>query len=149
MKNQDNKIIEQALKVLEQRMKYCLDNQQFQSPEESKHYAKLALSEYQYEVFAVLFLDNRHHLISFDKMFYGTIDSASVYPCEIARRCLEHNAAAVILAHNHPSGDSHPSESDIKITSTIKKVLSLFDIRTLDHLIVGKNIYSMAETGDM
>jgi len=128
-------------------MKYCVNNQQFQSPDESKQYAKLALSEYQFEVFAVLFLDNKHRLISFDKMFFGTINQASVYPREVVRRCLEHNAAAVILMHNHPSGDAKPSDSDINITDKIRDALSLFDIRILDHLIVGADIYSMAETG--
>jgi len=80
-------------------------------------------------------------------MFFGTINQASVYPREVVRRCLEHNAAAVILMHNHPSGDAKPSDSDINITDKIRDALSLFDIRILDHLIVGADIYSMAETG--
>ena len=142
-------IIKVALKVLEERMKYGDEEMQFNSPDDSKNYVKLALGEHESEVFGVLFLNNQHQLISFDKMFFGTIDSASVYPRDIAKRCLEHNASAIILTHNHPSGCSNPSQSDIEITSKIKQAMSLFDIRVLDHLIVGRTVSSLAESGQM
>lgn len=89
------------------------------------------------EVFTCLFLDNRHRLLAVEDLFHGTIDGASVHPREIARRCLAHNAAAVILGHNHPSGITEPSATDIRITAEIKETLRLLDVRVLDHIIVG------------
>jgi DNA repair protein RadC len=95
-----------------------------------------------------MFLDNRHFLIAFEQMFRGTIDGTSVYPREVMKDALRHNAAAVILAHNHPSGDPNPSESDERITSRIKTALELVDIRLLDHIVVGKDkCISLAERG--
>ncbi|MEA1048575.1 DNA repair protein RadC [Lamprobacter modestohalophilus] len=89
------------------------------------------------ETFVVLFLDNKHRLISIEELFHGTIDSASVHPRELVRRCIELSAAAVILGHNHPSGITEPSVADLRITERIKATLDLMDIRVLDHLIVG------------
>lgn len=100
------------------------------------------------EVFAALFLDNRHRVIQFEHLFYGTIHSASVYPREVVKRALHHNAAAMIVAHNHPSGIAEPSESDKQITECLKKSLALVDVKLLDHLIVGDNqAVSLAERG--
>ncbi|MEO0442608.1 MAG: DNA repair protein RadC [Pseudomonadota bacterium] len=100
------------------------------------------------EVFAVLFLDNHHHLLAYEELFYGTINSAVVYPREIAKRALALNTAAIILAHNHPSGIALPSDADKQITAEIKHVLKLLDVRLLDHLIVGDSgATSMAELG--
>lgn len=89
------------------------------------------------EVFACLFLDNQHRLIEYEEMFFGTIDGASVHPREIVRRGLELNAAAVIFAHNHPSGVSEPSRADRQITDRLRSALALVDIRVLDHIVIG------------
>lgn len=89
------------------------------------------------EVFAVLFLDNKHRVIGFEKMFYGTVDAAAVYPREVVRRALEYNAASVIVAHNHPSGVAEPSQADREITQQLCRALALVDVRVLDHLVIG------------
>ena len=100
------------------------------------------------EVFGVLFLDNRHRLIALEEMFLGTVDGASVHPREVVKRALKLNAAAVILAHNHPSGVAEPSQADELITTRVRDALALVDIRVLDHLVVGGNVVtSMAERG--
>ena len=88
-------------------------------------------------MFACLFLDNKHRLIAFEKLFQGTIDAAAVYPREVVRRAMEHNAAAVILAHNHPSGVAEPSQSDHAITRRLVEALGLVEVRVLDHLVIG------------
>jgi len=89
------------------------------------------------EVFAVLFLDNKHRVIGFEKMFYGTVDGAAVYPREVVRRALEYNAASVIVAHNHPSGVAEPSQADRDVTERLRRALDLIDVRILDHLVIG------------
>lgn len=98
------------------------------------------LRPYKHEIFACLFLDSQNQIISFDKMFEGTIDSAHVYPREVVKRALSRNAAAVIFAHNHPSGKVEPSQADKHITQQLQKALKLVDIRVLDHFIIGDNI---------
>ena len=101
------------------------------------------------EVFAVLYLDNQHRLLLFEPLFYGTIDAAAVYPREIVRRALEVNAAALIVAHNHPSGIAEPSEADRHITRRIQQALALVDIRLLDHCVIGgAEVISLAERGE-
>lgn len=118
------------------------------SPEDTKNYLLAQLRAYPHEVFACLFLDNRHQIISFDKMFNGTIDGASVYPREVVKQALARNAAAVIFAHNHPSGVAEPSHADKNITQRLTDALKLVDIRVLDHFIVGDNTaVSFAELG--
>lgn len=117
------------------------------SPQQTRDFLQLELANELSEVFAVLFLDNRNRVISFDRMFNGTIDGASVYPREVIRRALEHNAAAVIFAHNHPSGVAEPSHADEQITNRLKDVLAMVDIRVLDHIVVGDEIVSFAERG--
>lgn len=100
------------------------------------------------EVFAALYLDNQHRLIAYEPLFYGTIDGAAVYPREIARRALEMHAAALIVAHNHPSGVAEPSDADVRITRRIREALGLLDIRLLDHCVVaGPEVVSLAERG--
>ncbi|MEH6628739.1 MAG: DNA repair protein RadC [Motiliproteus sp.] len=100
------------------------------------------------EVFAVLFLDNQHRMIAFEELFQGTIDSANVYPREVIKQALAHNAAAIIFAHNHPSGVSEPSDADRRITDRLVKAAALVDIRVLDHLVVGEGEpVSFAERG--
>ena len=120
----------------------------FTSPEQTREFLTLKLRAYPYEVFACLYLDNRHRLISFDELFRGTIDSAQVHAREVVRAALKHNAAAVILSHNHPSGVAEPSQSDINLTQELKKALRLIDVRVLDHLIIGNgDVISLAERG--
>ena len=118
------------------------------SPDITRAYLSAQLRGYSYEVFACLFLDNQHRVIKLEELFRGTIDSASVYPREVAKRVLHHNAAAVIFAHNHPSGICEPSQADKHITDKLKQALALFDIRVLDHFIIGDGSpYSFAEHG--
>lgn len=113
-------------------------------------YLKQRLRPYPFEVFACLYLDNQHRLLHFEELFRGTIDGASVYPREIVKQALQHNAAAVILAHNHPSGVAEPSQADIQITKRIQSALALVDIRVLDHIIVGDaDTTSLAQQGQL
>lgn len=118
------------------------------SPNDTKNFLLAQLRAYPYEVFACLFLDNRHQIISFDKMFNGTIDGANVYPREVVKQALARNAAAVIFAHNHPSGVAEPSLADKNITRRLQEALGLVDIRVLDHFVIGENTaVSFAEQG--
>lgn len=107
------------------------------NPSASGEYLKARLRHYPYEVFAVLFLDTRHRPIACEELFRGSIDGASVHPREVVRRVLAHNAAAVILAHNHPSGVAEPSDADRLITQRLQESLSLIEVRVLDHLVIG------------
>jgi DNA repair protein RadC len=117
-------------------------------PELSARYLKSRLSAYPYEVFACLFLDNRHRVIAFEELFRGTIDGASVHPREVVRRCLAHNAAAVIFAHNHPSGVAEPSAADRAITLRLRDALVLIEVRVLDHFVIGSGMpTSLARRG--
>ena len=118
------------------------------SPQQTKLYLSGVLRDKQREEFYVLYLDNQHRVISGESLFQGTIDAASVYPREVVKRSLEHNAAAVIIAHNHPSGVAEPSQSDRRITRRISDALALVDIRILDHFVVGDGeIVSFTERG--
>lgn len=118
------------------------------SPDLVRRYLSAQLRHRSHEVFAVLFLDNQHRLRAFDELFQGTIDGASVYPREVVKRALAHNAAAVILAHNHPSGVAEPSQSDRRITERLKQALDLVGVRVLDHMVVGDGeVVSFAERG--
>lgn len=120
----------------------------FSAPLEVKKYLKLKMYNLEHEVFACMFLDTQHRLIDYVELFQGTIDGASVYPREVVKKALELNSAAVILAHNHPSGICEPSQADRTITERLKAGLALVDIRTLDHLIIGDGLpYSFAEAG--
>jgi len=113
-----------------------------------KSYLSAQLRDKSSEVFAALFLDSQHRMIAFEELFQGTIDGAAVYPREVVKRALSHNAAAIILAHNHPSGVAEPSRADHDITQRLKEALQLVDIRTLDHFIVGDgNVLSFADEG--
>jgi DNA repair protein RadC len=107
------------------------------SPRDSAAFLKARMADRPYEVFAVLFLDNRHRVLSFEEMFRGTLDGASVHPREVVRAALEHNAAACIFAHNHPSGVSEPSAADRNITRQLRDALQLIGVRVLDHLVIG------------
>lgn len=109
----------------------------FTSPELAQSYLMARLAQHQREVFACLFLDQRHRLIQYEELFHGTINQANVYPREVVKRALAHNAAAIILAHNHPSGVAEPSRADIELTHRLQEALHLIDVRVLDHIVVG------------
>ena len=117
------------------------------SPDKAKDCIKLKLAPFECEVFLGLFLDNQHRVIACDELFRGTIDGASVYPREVVKAALQYNAAALIFAHNHPSGISEPSQADRAITEKLKAALALIDVRVLDHFIIGETVYSFAEHG--
>ncbi len=140
---------EQLIKVARQ----CICDQfsssqvEITQTQDAKDQVQILIGDYDHEVFMALFLDNRHRIIHHEIMFRGTIDAAAVYPREVVKTALKHNAAAVIFAHNHPSGVADPSQADITITRKLKNALALIEIRTLDHLIVGETVTSMAELG--
>jgi DNA repair protein RadC len=142
----------QAQAVLEMSRRYIASQMRrgtaLTSPEATRAYLKAQLYHHPQEVFACLFLDNRHQVLRYEELFYGTIDGASVHPREVVRRALELRAAAVIFAHNHPSGVAEPSQADLRITQRLKDALALVDVRVLDHLIVGDGEgVSLAERG--
>jgi DNA repair protein RadC len=117
------------------------------SPDATRRYLAARLRHSPREVFACLFLDNRHRVIAYEELFFGTVDGASVHPREVVKRALAHNAAALILAHNHPSGVAEPSRADEQITRRLQEALGLVEVRVLDHLIVGDEVTSLAERG--
>ena len=118
------------------------------NPTDTRDYLTSRLRGYSHEVFSCLFLDTRHRVIEYEEMFHGTIDGASVFPREIVKRALTHNAAAVIFAHNHPSGVAEPSQADTTLTKRLTDALALIDVRVLDHFIIGDGTAtSFAEQG--
>ena len=120
------------------------------SPSDTRSYLTSRLRQHRNEVFACLFLDSKNRIIEYEELFFGTINSASVHPRQIVQRALRHNAAGVILAHNHPSGIAEPSQADRQITRRTKDALDLIDIQVLDHLVIGDGeIASLAELGLM
>ncbi len=125
--------IQVALSAMQQTL---INDDVMNSPEAVQNYLTIKLAAEPDEWFAVMFLTNQHHLISFEKLFRGTVNASHVHIRVIARKALELNAAALILAHNHPSGIAEPSSADQRITSSIKDALEVFDVRVLDHFIV-------------
>jgi DNA repair protein RadC len=120
------------------------------SPQAVKQYLQLLLGIKPYESFAVLFLDVKNRLLATEELFRGTLTHTSVYPREVVKAALSHNAASIILAHNHPSGSPEPSAADQTLTQALKQALALVDVRVLDHFIVaGRNVYSFAEHGQL
>ena len=120
----------------------------FDSPDAVRQYLQMHIGARPHEVFAVLFLDVQHRLIAMEEMFRGTLTQTSVYPREVVTRALHHQAAAVVLAHNHPSGSIEPSRADESLTKTLQAALALVDVRVLDHIIVSPGLsFSMAEKG--
>lgn len=118
------------------------------SPQETRQFLTLQLAPEEREIFAVIFLDSQHRALSYEPMFQGTLDSASVHPREVVKRCLQLNAGAVILAHNHPSGSPEPSSADRHITERLRHALDLIGVRVLDHMVIGgAQIASFAERG--
>ncbi|CAK3069396.1 CP4-6 prophage; RadC-like JAB domain-containing protein YkfG [Vibrio crassostreae] len=139
-----NELLERAAEALA--AKYKREGT-FTNPTNVKEFLKLKLGAHDREVFAVMFLDNQHQLIEFEELFFGTIDAASIYPREVVKAALNHNAAAVVFAHNHPSGIAEPSQADRRITQRLVDALKLLDIRVLDHIVVGEDCVSFAEKG--
>lgn len=138
-------VLEMAHRFLQARME---KGESLSDPEITRQFLQIQLGGYTREVFACLFLDNQHRLIKYEELFFGTIDGASVHPREVVKKALEFNAAAVIFAHNHPSGMSEPSQADKSMTARLCSALGLVEIRVLDHLVVGDSeITSFAERG--
>lgn len=138
-------VLELARRALAEQLK---ERAAFDSPQAVKHYLQLHLGAKKHEVFAVLFLDAQHRLLALEELFRGTLTQTSVYPREVVLRALHHHAAAVVLAHNHPSGTVQPSRADEALTQALKAALALVDLRVLDHVIVGAGqALSMAELG--
>ena len=138
-------VLELARRALAQQLKA---RTVFATPDAVKHYLQLQLAAKGHEVFAVLFLDVQNRLLAMEELFRGTLTQTSVYPREVVLRALHHQAAAVVLAHNHPSGTVQPSRADEALTQTLKSALALIDVRVLDHVIVAPGeALSMAERG--
>ncbi|MCX8048458.1 MAG: DNA repair protein RadC [Methylohalobius sp.] len=142
-------LLQAALEMARRHLRETLERgETITSPQATCAFLKRHLRDYPYEVFAALFLDTRHRLIRYEELFRGTVDGASVYPREVAKRALDLRAAAVIFAHNHPSGVAEPSACDRALTARLREALALFDIRVLDHIVVGDSeTYSFAEHG--
>ncbi len=138
-------VLEMSRRALKEEMQH---GNVLNSPRLVRDYLQLLLGGRQQEVFLVLFLDTQHRVIAAEEMFHGTLNQTSVYPREVVKRALAHNAAAVILAHNHPSGVAEPSQSDRLLTDALKQALNLVDVRVLDHFVVALgNTLSFAEKG--
>jgi len=139
-----DEVIEAAMDEMKRRFSR---GREITSPQATKEFLQLKLAHLEHEIFAVLWLDNRHRVIAFEELFRGTIDGASVHPREVVKTAMQHNAAACIFAHNHPSGVAEPSQSDLRITQRLKDALAMVEVRALDHVIVGENTCSLAERG--
>lgn len=144
----EQNIIDQAAAILDREAKKKGGAKQLTSPMIVRQYLRFAIEAKEHEVFVAIFLDTQHRVIESVELFRGTIDQSSVYPREVVKEAFKHNAAAVIFAHNHPSGQPEPSAADRKITERLKEALGTLDIRVLDHLVVGAgDIVSFAERG--
>lgn len=143
--NSDDAVIEQAMAILDKRVRR---GPVFADPNTVGRYLKLQLQGHEREHFAAVFLNTKHSLLAYEVLFTGTLDGAEVHPREVVKQALRHNAAAVIIAHNHPSGDPTPSAADRTITTRIREALRMVDIRLLDHFVIGVgDPYSMASKG--
>jgi DNA repair protein RadC len=138
-------VIDRAQALIAQR--YRTGAPVFRSPDRTREFLTLKLGGLEYEMFAVLALDNRHRLIEYIELFRGTVDNTTIHPREVVKELLRVNAAAAIFAHNHPSGVAEPSEADQLITRRLRQALELVDIRVLDHFVVGQTMTSMASRG--
>ena len=146
IRNEEESIIAHALEILSSRMRKA--EVFFSSPSVVRDFLRLKMAELEFEVFNVIFLDAQHGVITTEEMFRGTLTQTSVYPREVVKRALYHNAAAVIFAHNHPSGICEPSRADQMLTDALKQCLALVDVKALDHFIVaGTTCLSFAERG--
>lgn len=117
------------------------------SPQAVHEYLVSQLKDLDNEVFALLYLDSQHRVLKYETIFWGTVDKAAVYPRVVVKKVMDSRAVAVIFAHNHPSGESYPSDSDIAITDKLKRALALIDVRVVDHIIIGNELTSFAELG--
>ncbi|WP_366941602.1 DNA repair protein RadC [Shewanella sp.] len=140
----DDVILASAANIIAERY---VKKDAYTNPQATKDFLTYKLGGYEREVFAVMLLDNQHQLLEFKELFFGTLDAASVYPREVVKAVLAVNAAAVIFAHNHPSGESEPSSADKNITQRLIDALALIDVRVLDHIVVGRTPVSFAERG--
>lgn len=141
----DDAVIEQAMAILDKRVRR---GPVFTDPKAVGNYLKLQLQGHEREHFAAVFLDAKHRLRAYEVLFTGTLDGAEVHPREVVKQALRHNAAAVIIAHNHPSGDSTPSAADRTITTRVRVALQMVDVQLLDHFVIGVgDPYSMASKG--
>jgi DNA repair protein RadC len=138
----DKQVLEAAAEILA--CKY-VKRDSYTSSQATKDFLSFKLGKYEREVFAVMLLDSQHKLIDCTELFFGTIDAAAIYPREVVKLVLSENAAAVIFAHNHPSGINEPSVADKNITKRLQEALALIDVRVLDHIIIGDGTYSFAE----
>ncbi|HBK3325494.1 TPA: DNA repair protein RadC [Vibrio parahaemolyticus] len=140
-----------AKQVLEKAAEILADNylrgDTYSNPDKVKEFLRYKLGGLEREAFAVMLLDNQNRLIEYNELFYGTIDAANIYPREVVKLALKTNAASVIFAHNHPSGDAEPSTQDKRVTQRLADALALVDIRVLDHFVVGETCVSFAERG--
>ncbi len=142
----ENQLIDQALQILDRRL--FTRGPILAAPDTVAFYLKLHLAQQEHEVFGVIFLDSKHRVLAFEVLFHGSIDGASVYPRQVVKRSLAHNAAAAIFVHNHPSGCTEPSQADRILTARLKEALALIEVRVLDHFIVGEGRpLSLAEHG--
>lgn len=141
----ESQIVERAMEIL---LRKARKADALASPQAVRDYLRLALSDKEHEVFVVVLLDAQHRVIECEELFRGTLTQTSVYPREIVKTALRHNAAAVIFAHNHPSGVAEPSHADELLTRSLKAALALVDVQTLDHFVVaGAQALSFAERG--
>jgi DNA repair protein RadC len=141
----DSEILEAAFRILARRM---AKGSVLTSPKDTQRYLTLRFAELEHEVFAIVYLTKRHRVIACEELFRGTIDGASVHPRIVVKNSLRHNAAGVIVAHNHPSGIAEPSQADEIITQRLKAALELVDIRLLDHIVTaGDSAVSFAQRG--
>lgn len=140
----DDRTIARALRILEKRVRYESQNRPLNSPDAVRNYLRLRLDGLDREEFWCVWLDALNVPLDAECMFVGTLTQTSVYPREIVRRALHYNAASVIFAHNHPSGATEPSSADMDLTAKLRDVLSLVDVRVLDHFIVGRAVRPMS-----
>lgn len=138
----ENQVLEKAAEILA--CKY-VKKDAFTSSQATRDFLRFKLGGKEREVFAVMLLDSQHQLIDYQELFFGTVNAASVYPREVVKAVLQENAAAVIFAHNHPSGVGEPSIADKQITKRLQDALGLIDVTVLDHVIIGESCYSFAE----
>ncbi|EGH1327676.1 DNA repair protein RadC [Escherichia coli] len=141
----EQRVIQRALRLLEKYQRQ--PSESFTSASLTKTWLQLQMAHLELEVFIVMYLDNQHCLLERETLFTGTLSHTEVHPREVVKSALKHNAAAVILAHNHPSGTTEISQQDKYVTQRIAKALALVEVRVLDHLVVGKEVVSFAECG--
>ncbi|MFB9147055.1 DNA repair protein RadC [Halomonas alkalicola] len=141
----DDHVIDAARQLVERSVSKGM---KLNTPNRVREFLWLKLAGYDHEVFGAIFLDTQHRVIEFSELFHGTLDSASVYPREVVKAALHHNAGAVIFTHNHPSGEPDPSDADRRITQRLQEALGLIEVRVLDHIVVGgSDSVSFAERG--